>query len=393
MKQLFTRAAALAVCAALGLALTACGEDAGSASTASSAASSAAATQATFGSYTEFDYESFDYSQSQDANGYWEDVTAAELVTLPEDFAAVPMTSADVTPTDQDVQDYLDQLLAATSTTQQVTDRAAVDGDTVNIDYLGTVDGVAFTGGEAAGFDLTLGSGSFIGANGSNKGFEEQLVGHTPGETFDITVTFPEGYRDSTDAEGNAIVMSGTEAVFTITMNYITETVVPELTDEWVQANLTEYYAITKAEEVEPLLREELLFQNQAEYIYSYLMENAVFAEIPDVVLNYEVCACLDYYAGYAAYYSQDLASFVTETIGLGSIDELLVESEETIRLYCKEDLLYQALAEKLGVTVTEEDMAPYAGYVDYYGQNYVTRQAMIDKVMETLVASAVVTE
>lgn len=391
MKQLFTRAAALAVCAALGLALTACGGSADSAS--SQAASSALPVQATFGSYTEFDYESFDYSQSQDANGYWKGVTAAELVTLPEDFAAVPMAAADVTPTDQDVQDYLDQLLASTSTTQQVTDRAAVDGDTVNIDYLGTVDGVAFTGGEAAGFDLTLGSGSFIGANGSNKGFEEQLVGHTPGETFDITVTFPEGYRDSTDAEGNTIVMSGTEAVFTITMNYITETVTPELTDEWVQANLTEYYAITKAEEVEPLLRSELLFQNQAEYIYSYLMESAVFAEIPDVVLNYEVCACLDYYAGYAAYYSQDLATFVTQTIGLGSIDELLAESEETIRLYCKEDLLYQALAEKLAVTLTEEDLASYATYVDYYGQNYVTRQAMIEKVMATLVDGAVVTE
>ena len=64
-------------------------------------------------------------------------------------------------------------------------------------DYSGAVDGVAFTGGTATGYDLTLGSHSFI------DGFEDQIIGHNIGDTFDVTVTFPEGYGDSTDAEGN----------------------------------------------------------------------------------------------------------------------------------------------------------------------------------------------
>lgn len=389
MNNMMKRAAALALCAAVALGVTGCGAD--SSSVASSAASSAVPVQASFGSYTQFDYKNFDYSKGQTEAGLWQGVTAADVVTLPEDFAAIPMDAADVTPTDTEVAEYLQQLLASTATAVQVTDRAAVNGDTVNIDYLGKVDGVAFTGGEAVGFDLTLGSGTFIGANGGNKGFEEQLVGHTPGETFDITVTFPEGYDDSTDAEGNPIVMSGTEAVFTITMNHITETVVPQLTDEWVQANLTQYYAITKAEEVDAVLRREMLYENKANYIYSYLVANTTFGEIPAVVLDYEVCACLDYYAGYAEYYGTDLEGFVTETVGLESVDALLAESEETIRQYCREDLLYQALAERLSVSVTAEDLAQYQSYVEYYGNNYVVRQALIEKVMKALVDGAVV--
>lgn len=72
------------------------------------------------------------------------------------------------------------------ATTQNITDRAAQSGDTVNIDYSGAVGGVAFTGGTATGYDLTLGSHTFI------DGFEDQIIGHNIGDTFDVTVTFPE---------------------------------------------------------------------------------------------------------------------------------------------------------------------------------------------------------
>lgn len=385
MKTNKMRTMVLALCAAAGLCLAGCGEPASS--VASSAASSAPVVQASFGSYTQFDYETFTYSKGQDENGLWQGVTAADAVTLPEDFAAIPMSAADVVPTDEDVQTYLDQLLTSTATVQQVTDRPTADGDTVNIDYLGKVNGTAFTSGKANGYDLVLGSGSFI------DGFEEQLVGHMPGETFDITVTFPDGYGESSDSAGNVIVLSGAEAVFTVTINYIGETVVPQLTDEWVQANLTEYYAITKASEVDALLRRELQYENQAAYVYSYLMTNTTFGEIPAVVLDYEVCTCLDYYANYAGYYNTDLQGFVTEYVGLQSVDALLAESEETILQYCKEDLLYQAVAERLGVTVTAEEVAAYDSYVETYGKNYVVRQTLIEKVMDVLVAGAVLSE
>ena len=171
-------------------------------------ASSAAASVSQFGSVADFDYEAFDYSDGLDENGYWSGIKALDYVTLPEDFGSIALKENDLTPTEDELQQQVDNLLNQYTSSQPVTGRAAQSGDVANIDYTGTVDGVAFTGGTATGYDLTLGSGSFI------DGFEDQIIGHNVGDTFDVTVTFPDGYGDSTDAEGNTITLSGKEAVF-----------------------------------------------------------------------------------------------------------------------------------------------------------------------------------
>ncbi len=165
-----------------------------------------------YGSAEDYDYENFSYSSGLDENGYWEGVKALDYVTLPENFASLTFKRSEIEPTEEELQSEIDSLLSDHSTEKQVTDRAAADGDTVNIDYAGSVDGVAFSGGTYSGYSLTLGSGTFI------DGFEDQIVGHTPGETFDVTVTFPEGYSDSTDSEGNTVVLSGKKAVFSVTL-------------------------------------------------------------------------------------------------------------------------------------------------------------------------------
>lgn len=103
---------------------------------------------------------------------------------------------------------------AASTTLNTDTSLEVADGDTVNIHYVGSVDGVEFQGG-TGDYDLEIGSGTFI------PGFEEQLVGAHVGDTVDVKVTFPEGYRDSADAEGNKMVLSGADAVFTVTINGI----------------------------------------------------------------------------------------------------------------------------------------------------------------------------
>src|SRR5699024_3285483 len=118
-----------------------------------------------------------------DENGYLKGVTAADYVTLPDDYAAITIDAALGEVDEQDVTDYINSnILANFATVNQITDRAAADGDTVNIDYVGTIDGVAFEGGDTQGqgTDLELGSGAYI------DGFEEQIVGNTPGETFDV---------------------------------------------------------------------------------------------------------------------------------------------------------------------------------------------------------------
>ena len=99
-----------------------------------------------------------------------------------------------------DVTDY--------SLYKQVNEGTVANGDIANINYVGKIDGVEFEGGSAEGYDLTIGSGTFI------DDFEEELIGVAVGETKDVTATFPDNYTNNTD-------LSGKEAIFTVTVNYI----------------------------------------------------------------------------------------------------------------------------------------------------------------------------
>ena len=215
-----TRFAALLTAAALSLSLAGCQKDDSSSEATEQTASPETATEET--AVDPYAYlGEFDYSSIFDENGYLSGVTASDYVTIPADFAPT-LTDEDNTVTAEQVSEYLNEtVMPSFAQNVQITDRAAADGDTVNIDYSGAMDGEVFDGGTAEGYDLTLGSGRFI------DGFEEQIVGHTPGETFDLTVTFPEDY-DATD-------LAGKDAVFTVTLNDISETQSPELTDDFVK--------------------------------------------------------------------------------------------------------------------------------------------------------------
>ncbi len=143
--------------------------------------------------------------------------------------------------TDADVDAEVKKLLERKATDIDVADRAAENGDTVNIDFSGSVDGVKFPGGTAEGYDLVLGSGSFI------PGFEDQVVGMNIGENKDITVKFPEDYQ--------ADDLRGKDAVFAIKLNKITGKQLPELTNEFVKTNAgaesVEAYKVTVREKLE----------------------------------------------------------------------------------------------------------------------------------------------
>ena len=140
------------------------------------------------------------------------------------------------TPTETEVKDTdVDSELAAWvrnygETVKKTTGVAAI-GDKVGIDYTGRIDGVTFDGGSTggAGTEITLGSSGYI------DNFDEQIAGHEPGQTFDVVVTFPENYGKEE--------LNGKEAVFETTLNYISVTEYPELTDELV-AEKTDYTTV-----------------------------------------------------------------------------------------------------------------------------------------------------
>ena len=337
-----------------------------------------------YGKVSDFDYENFDYSAGLDENGYWSGVKALDHVKLPEDVAAIPVPKAEVQPTSEEIQAEIDNLLRMNAATTQVTNRAAANGDTVNIDYTGTVNGVAFNGGAAAGYDLTLGSGSFI------DGFEDQVVGHTPGETFDVKVTFPDGYGDTTDAEGNTMTLSNQKAVFSVTLNYISETVLPTLNDEWVDASFGATDDIHTVADLEALCSELLTDANIKDYVMDYLMKNSEFKALPEVITDYQVNQCLNYYNTMAKYYGYGLEDFVKETAGYENADALLASMDANLERYSQEALLYQAVAESLSVTPTQEQLDRYSSYNEVYGENYCRMVALMDAVSETLRTGAV---
>ncbi len=132
-------------------------------------------------------------------------------------YKGVSVTKIDTGVTDEDIQKDIDNDLKRNSRIIEVTDRAALKGDTVVLDYKGTIDGVAFDGGTAKGQSLELGSGTFI------PGFEDQLEGVGIGESVDVKVTFPEDYQ--------AAELAGKDAVFACTIHTIRTREMPELAD------------------------------------------------------------------------------------------------------------------------------------------------------------------
>ena len=242
---------------------------------------------------------------------------------------------------------------------------------------------MAFTGGTYTGYSLTLGSGSFI------DGFEDQIVGHKPGETFDVTVTFPDGYRDSTDADGNALVLSGKQAVFSVTLNSIEEEVLPELTDAWVDENYGTSNDLHSVEALRAFYQQQLYTSNLNTAVMDYLMDNATFSEVPKAVTDYQVTQCLNYYDKMAQYYGYDLDTFVQSMLGYDSADAMLAAMADSIESYAKEALLYQAVAEAMDLAPTQEQIDTYSAYTDTYGANYCTMIAMMDTVTDALTTGA----
>ena len=178
---------------------------------------------------------------------------------------------------DEEVEEEIKRVLDRNARKVAVSDRAAINGDIVNIDFVGTVDGVKFEGGEAEGFDLTLGSGQFI------PGFEDQVVGMNIGETKDVNVTFPENYQ--------AEALKGKAAVFAVKLNGIQAKELPELTDEFIKdATGSETVADYRAKAKERL-------QKQADRRANDATENSILeaiaanteAEIPQAMIEREI--------------------------------------------------------------------------------------------------------
>ena len=180
-------------------------------------------------------------------------------VTLGE-YKGVEVKKEHTLVTEDDVNAEIEKERNKQAAEVSVDDRAVAEGDTVNLDYSGSVDGVKFAGGTAEGQTLKIGSHTFI------PGFEEQMVGMTVGEEKDLNVTFPEKYH----AEN----LAGKNAVFHVKVNSITKTELPELDDDFAQDNGFDTFDAYKADVAKKL--QEIADTNYDVEIENALIEKAV---------------------------------------------------------------------------------------------------------------------
>jgi len=336
----------------------------------------------TTASPTEGDPTTVDFSAGLDENGFLQNITALDYMELP-DYMNIKIPSDVHTIPDEIVNAEVDKITANLSTTEQVTDRAIVDGDTVNIDYVGSVDGVDFEGGSTggAGTDVTIGVTSYI------DDFLQQLVGHKPGESFDIEVTFPDNY-------GNA-ELSGKDAVFAITVNYIVEKIAPEVNDEFVTTQLSAQYGWTTVDEMKTEIKTTLQEDAITNFIQSYLLDNTTVSSTPEEAITYQQNAMLHYYEGVAAQYGMSLEDYLSAAMGVDSVDAFLASSTDQVKELANFSLILQAIAEKDEITISEDDIAlyflvnlgttDYAPYIDQYGIGYVKNSIVQSTVLENL--------
>lgn len=246
-----------------------------------------------------------------------------------------------------------------------------VSGDTVNIDYVGTVDGNEFEGGSSEGYDLELGSGTFI------DGFEEQVEGMAVGETKDINVTFPEEY--SSDE------VAGKDAVFSVTLNYINKADGEgTLTDKWVEVvvekedvsdQITDLTTDGFKAFVKGLLEDEAqedYDSNVAQGILDKINEISNYDKVSDSLKNEYIENEREYQESYIYnQYGMELEDYIEaissdEDTFNGMIEESAID-------YMQDVLSLKLIAIKEGIKVTEEEYEEYIQkYADYYGAESV---------------------
>lgn len=287
------------------------------------------------------------------------------------------------------------------------TEDAAKEGDTVNIDFVGKMNGEAFNGGSGTGYDLVLGSGSFI------DGFEDQLIGAKKGEKLEVNVTFPESYPNNPD-------LAGKPAVFDVTVNKVST--MPELTDQWVKEHAEDMGS--KASDVASFrVEQQALLQAQVDYQYNNTIQQDALQQIvdtseitvSDAMQKYAEDYVISQEVSTAKQYGHGLADMLN-MYGM-SVDDFKEEISSYATDYAKQRMVVAAIANEQGIKSSDQlidelavELSGLAGkelnkiqLIEQYGGDAVkdeaVNKAVLDyvqtqvKVVETTETSAAATE
>ncbi len=277
------------------------------------------------------------YSDGFDDRGFFTGVKAGDIVKLPEYKGLDPVTE----PKAETVESLRNSLLANYTEYEHLTEGTIADGDTVNIDYVGSIDGVEFQGGSTQGNGTTV----TIGVTSYIDDFLEQLIGHAPGENFDIEVTFPDPYESNPD-------LAGKDAVFNVTINYIQGDAIERDIDEEIAKD----QGFDTVEECLEYI-DKVALRQDVTTAASALLGGATCEEIPESVI--ETIKNLTYLniQASASRYGMT-AETLLQMSGFTSIEDYFQRYEEDIRSQAVLYLAAQAIAEAEGLEVTAQDIA-----------------------------------
>lgn len=269
------------------------------------------------------------------------DVEMEKYVTLPNYKSLQVERPTKVEITDAYVKSYINGRIDAVSDLHELTGTVE-NGDVVNIDYAGTIDGTAFQGGTAQGQLLEIGSDSFI------EGFEDGLIGANVGETKQLSLKFPDNYRSAD--------VAGKDCVFAVKINYI----LSELTDENVNLVDPGYQsAETYREDAKNMLIEYTEYQYKRELensIASNLIAGSTYQEIPEsLVEDYRNSLRTDF-ENAAKDAGVSLEEYMANTYNI-SADSLEDELGMIAERCAREGLALQAIADQEGISVTDEEL------------------------------------
>lgn len=291
---------------------------------------------------------------------------------------------------DEDIDSMIQDLRLQYPERVEVEDRTDVqNGDVVNIDYIGRKDGVAFEGGTAEGYDLIIGSGQFI------DGFESGLIGKEIGETCELNLTFPENYKNAD--------LAGQDVVFEVTINKISEDVLADWTDEFVQT-YTEYDSIdayvegTRADW--EAYNEQMAPSWKIQSVVETIIANSEFDCDEEVEAQYS--NMLAQYEAEAAAYGLDMETYMYYAYGM-AMSQVEKELDAVANYQVKGQIAMKEIIRLENITLTEDEyteglelLAAENGaesaevFEEEYGREVIEESVLYEKAMNWLADQAV---
>ena len=310
-----------------------------------------------------------------DSTSYLSGITASDYVDLPADYAFLTVEVAPVKGvTEEEVEADIEKYRQSRKELKEVTKRNKVqEGDVVNIDYVGRIDGEEFDGGSAEDYNLEIGSKTFIA------GLEDGLIGSKVGETVTLELTFPADYADSTKA--------GADAEFDVTINSIQQYDVPKLTDQFVtDLGITDDFgnSVNTVEDLRKYVRSRFVYQNELDYtsrlegaILNALLEKTTFKkDFPeamvertnDLVVQQADASARANYGQYGINDAKTLYLLRDKTE-----EEYEQDVKDAVSYEIKSSILLKAIADKEGLCISDDDFqAKLEEFAEEYGYDSV---------------------